>query len=129
MARFLHVGFNFPGSPKIKELEAPFSVAGDWVRYSPLCWVVWTQRSAQEVFTILKPYLINEDQFLIAEINMYERNGWLPEWIWKWMNERQQYQITNPPTGLSGLGSALSPQFPPSIYGLPPYNPYDPNKK
>ena len=126
MARFFHVGFSFPNHPKVKELEAAFSASGDWLRYSTHCWVVWTNRSAQDVFTTVKPYLSEGDQFLIAEINMNERNGWLPAWMWKWMNERQQFQV-GALSGLSGLGSALNP---PSPLGLAPYlGPYDLPKK
>jgi hypothetical protein len=125
MPRFLQVGFTFPGPPKIKELEGPFSTAGDWIRYSSHCWILWTDRSPQEVFTILKPYLSDHDHFLILGVNMTERNGLLPEWIWNWMNLRQQYQ-PNALTGVAGL-TALGGQSPLGL-GFPPYNPFDPKK-
>jgi hypothetical protein len=50
----------------------------------------------------LKPYLSDHDHFLILGVNMTERNGLLPEWIWNWMNLRQQYQ-PNALTGVAGL--------------------------
>ena len=134
MPKFLHVGFNFAGPLKIKELEPAFSSVGDWLRYSSSCWIIWTERSAQDVFSALKPYLVNDDQFLIVEINMYERNGWLPEWVWGWMNARQQYQ-SNALAGLGGL-AALGGQSPLGSFGIPPAssfgpppNPFYPPKK
>lgn len=132
MPRFLHVGFNFAGQPKVKELEAAFSATGDWLRYSQNCWLIWTERTASDTFNALKPYLANDDQFLILEVNMNERNGWLPEWLWNWMNARQQYQ-SNAVSGLSGLsvfGGAQSPLgvASPNPYEIP-INPFWPPKK
>jgi hypothetical protein len=121
MARFFHVGFHFAGQPKIKDLEAPMAVAGDWVRYASQCWILWTEKTPQQIYSIIKPYLSQDDQFLIAEMNMSDRYGWLPEWIWKWINDRVAFQP-------SALGVAPSPYYnpfapPPSPF-LPPYDPF-----
>lgn len=130
MPRFFHVGFNFAGPPKVKELEGAFSASGDWLRYSNNCWVVWTERSALDIYNTLKPYLVDQDQFLILEVNTLERSGWLPEWIWNWINARQQYQA-NALTGFGGLASLSGPSLgvaPPNPF-LPPPNPFFPSKK
>ena len=64
---------------------------------------------------------------------MYERNGWMPEWIWNWMNARQQFQ-TNALAGFGGIAAALGEQTSPlgiapsSSFGGSP-NPFYPPKK
>lgn len=52
--------------------------AGDWVRYSATNWIVWTDKNAEQIFSILKPHVGN-DQFLIVEVNMSEHFQWLTE--------------------------------------------------
>ncbi len=82
-ARLLHVGFNFSGPPKIKELEKVFDSALDWIRYAPNCWILWTTSSAGTWYERIKPHLGRNDKFIIYRLDPRERHGWHEEWIWE----------------------------------------------
>lgn len=87
MRTFLHIGFNWVGAPKIDELESVFNLAVDWVRYAPDCWIVWTSSSPQKWYARLKPHLEPGDNVFICELRIENRSGWLPKWVWKWINK------------------------------------------
>jgi len=87
--RFVHVGFAFPGAVKMRDLEPVFTTIGDWVRYSPLSWIVWTDHDAASIFLQLLPFLDSADQVLIAKIEPSDAIGRLTPWIWTWMHAKQ----------------------------------------
>jgi hypothetical protein len=92
----LHVGFNFKGPPKITELQPIFNKAKDWIRYAPNCWIVWTNRSANQWADLLKPKLGPEDSVFICQLDMTNRQGWLPKWVWEWL-DKSRSQFPPPP--------------------------------
>jgi hypothetical protein len=131
MNRFLHIGFTFnEGLPKVQELEPLFNaLAPDWIRYSPNCWIVWTARPASDFMYALKNVVGQTDSFLIVKIDMSDRNGWQPLWVWEWMDKKRNLGPppppalpppdlatlfgNNPPPGLlGGLGSLFGTDEP-----------------
>jgi hypothetical protein len=108
MNKFLHITVAFAEVPKIKELEpAITTVCDDWLRYSATTWIIWTGRSANDIAMHLRAYLAPNDQFYIVKIDLSEQQGWLPKWIWDWLNKNRQ-------PSLPGLGQ------------IPPQNPFYP---
>jgi hypothetical protein len=99
MERFLHISFTFnEGLPKVQELEPIFNaLAPDWLRYSFNCWIVWTSRPASDFFYSLKPAIGQSDSFLIVKLDMTDRNGWQPSWVWEWMDRKRQLGPPPPP--------------------------------
>lgn len=90
MNQFLHIAFKWSGQPKIKELEPVFNKAVDWLRYAPNCWIVWTSSDVQKWKERLKPCLGEHDYMFICELNINNRQGWLPLWMWSWINKKQK---------------------------------------
>jgi hypothetical protein len=88
MHRFVHVGFAFPGAIKMRDLEPVMGTIGDWVRYSALSWVVWTDMPPTDIFVRLRPFLDSDDQVLIAGLNLQDSFGNLSPWIWTWINNK-----------------------------------------
>jgi hypothetical protein len=88
MHRFVHIGFAFPGAIKMRDLEPVMGTIGDWVRYSPLSWIVWTDMPTGSIFARLRPYLDSQDQVLIAPLNLQDSFGSLSPWIWTWINSK-----------------------------------------
>jgi len=84
--KFLHIAFNFRGPTKVQELEPIFNQGVDWVRYAPNCWIVWTTSNAETWYSRLKPSLGPNDTMLIIRVDRSERHGWLPKWIWEWLD-------------------------------------------
>jgi hypothetical protein len=99
MNRFLHISFTFnEGIPKVQELEPLFNaLAPDWIRYSPNCWIVWTARPASDFMYALKNMVGQSDSFLIVKLDMSERNGWQPQWIWEWVDKKRTLGPPPPP--------------------------------
>ena len=79
---------------KDRELEPTFTAIGDdWIRISALCWILWTDKPAAHVFTLLQRLLDQTDQVLISRLD--SRNlggsdmfGHLEPWIWNWLNSK-----------------------------------------
>lgn len=88
MHRFVHVGFVFAGVPKIRDLEPVMTTIGDWVRYSPLSWLVWTDKPLAEIYLVLQRYVDAHDQMLITGMNPQDAFGRLSPWIWNWINSK-----------------------------------------
>jgi hypothetical protein len=87
MPKFLHVGFNFADGNKIAELTPVFDKALDWVRYAPNCWMLWTTSSPEKWYQRLKPHLGSGEHVFIVELQMSNRQGWLPKKVWDWINK------------------------------------------
>ncbi len=88
-ARLIHVGFNFSGPPKVKELEPVFNYATDWLRYAPNCWILWTTSPLDVWYARLKPCLGPGDEVIIYRIDPKERHGWAQKWIWEWLDKKR----------------------------------------
>jgi hypothetical protein len=86
-ARFLHVGVaynsGFPLAPET--LDEVFDKALGWVRYSDTNWILWTTTSAADWTVRVRQRLSPGDHVFICRLDMNERQGWLPRWIWDWM--------------------------------------------
>ena|SRR5690242_7381764 len=109
MFRFVHIGFAFPGALKMRDLEPAFNaLGGDWIRYSATNWIIWTDKPSNQIFYMIRAFLDNDDQVLIAPINVHELFGSLQPWIWNWMNSKLSSPAinTNPANALA-LASAL----------------------
>ena len=80
--RFVHVGFVFPGAIKMRDLEPAFSLLGDdWIRYSALSWMIWTNKSTPEIYSVLLPFLDAKDQVLVVGIDHQDAFGFLSPWF------------------------------------------------
>jgi len=94
MYRFIHIGLMFPGIPKVNDLEPVFHAMGDeWIRYSQCCWIMWTDKSLVDVYDRLHPYLNDDDQILIAPIDMSQCLGSLSPWVWDWIQRHCEDQV------------------------------------
>ncbi|MCA1512717.1 hypothetical protein [Bradyrhizobium sp. NBAIM01] len=114
--RFLHIGFTLnEGLPKVQALEPVFNIlAPDWLRYSPICWPVWTARPASDFYYGIKPMIGASESMLIVKVDMSDRNGIQPQWIWERMDKKRTLGPPPPPAApptdlpnllaLAGLG-------------------------
>lgn len=89
MAKFLHIGFNFGTRPtKSAPLKEIFDTAIDWYRYAPNCWVIYTSRSVDKWYELLKPKIHKDDAMFICELTIENRQGWMEDDFWKWILKR-----------------------------------------
>lgn len=104
--RLLHIGGVFPSFPKTPMVDAALNAIGDeWIRYASNSWIIWTARSAAELFAMIKPAFGLDDQVFIVELNAKERGGWLSAWIWQWIDAKIKGQDET-------LGDLLSKLYP-----------------
>ena len=89
MHKLYHISFVFPGVPKMRDLESAFSDFGDdWIRVGATVWVIWTQKSGNEIYFRLLPLLDQHDNFLVTTLEASGTAGRLPAWAWTWMNSK-----------------------------------------
>jgi hypothetical protein len=117
MNRFLHISLTFnEGLPKVQELEPLFNaLAPDWLRYSFNCWIVWTARPANDFLYALKGAIGKTDSVLIVKLDLSDRAGWQPKWIWDWMDRKRELGPPPPPAppsdDLYGLLTGINSPF------------------
>ncbi len=85
--QYLHISFNWKNRLKIDELIPTFNLALDWVRYAPNCWIVWTTSDVSKWYERLYRHLENGDTMLICNLDTSRKQGWLPTWIWEWLDK------------------------------------------
>ena len=110
MPRFIHIGFNFQGPVLTTVLEPAMSGLGDWIRYSASSWIVWTDYQPQVIADYIRGHIGLNDQYLIVALDMSAHQGWMPKWVWDWINGKVRSQ------SLAGLG-AFNPPAPPTSSG------------
>jgi hypothetical protein len=90
MAKYLHVTVNCYARPVPEEqLTKLFDTSLDWIKYAPNCWILWTTTSPQDWHPYIRRVLHEDDIFLICELNMENRQGWLPRRIWDWIRKER----------------------------------------
>jgi len=88
------VNFAFGTRLKTSELEPIFTAIGDdWIRISGLCWILWTDKPAVHIYTLLERSLDQTDQILITRfdpgtISGGDTFGNLSPWIWDWLKSK-----------------------------------------
>jgi hypothetical protein len=95
--KFLHIGFNWSGLPKVDELKAVFDIAHDWLRYAPNCWIVWTTSEPVIWHNRLVPHITNKDRFLVIEVDPKNKQGWEDKFVWEWLNKDRSSLFPLPP--------------------------------
>jgi hypothetical protein len=61
---------------------------GDWVRLTPMTWVIWTERTTAEVGQAFKDKLKSGDIVIAMYLDAREAAGVAPQWLWNWINAK-----------------------------------------
>jgi hypothetical protein len=90
MNRYLHVSFGIDGT-KIDDdvLKDIFNKAGDWIRYNNYSWIIYTDKDATYWKDQLKQANKGDISFLVMEVKLDHRNGWITQKIWDWLNKKR----------------------------------------
>lgn len=100
--RFLHVSYTPSPSIDISVFEKLFGKAADWARYASNCWIIYTGIGA-DVWRdrIRKVSGMENANILIIELDPGPSAGYLPEWMWEWLNK--------PRDGHAGIPAPMPP--------------------
>jgi hypothetical protein len=90
----IHVGFMFPGVPKVRDLEPVFDTLGDWIRYSQTGWLLWSDLSSQTILPTLMAAVDGNDLIVIAPIEPGGFTAKLQPWMWNWVRTKIPHIIT-----------------------------------
>jgi len=98
----------------METLKPVLASVGDWIKYSHSSWIVWTDKSVDQIYAIIKPKLGPNDQFLVAPIDLSQKQGWMAQWIWDWIEGKLRAGPFNIPQVQQNplLGPQL-PNYPP----------------
>lgn len=61
---------------------------GDWCHCLKSDWLIYTNKTPQQVYESLRLCLDNDDYLLVNEVNLYALVGWLPKDASDWVNAR-----------------------------------------
>ena len=73
-------------SDTYKDLFKEIMECPHWLHHIGSVWLVKTNESADELYRRLEKYLDDNILLLIVEMGR-DRQGWLPEMTWKWIQE------------------------------------------
>jgi hypothetical protein len=92
---YYHVGFTLPAEvPAQAVQDAIEQKCIDWLRYATNCYVVWTNVEAATLAgSILSVPGMSHTYFFIIKLDMSDGFGWLPQWIWEWLNRDRTTQL------------------------------------
>jgi len=86
--RFLAVLLHLAdGVLRNEKFDAVFTQhALDWLRFNSFIWLIWTDKSVEEWYEIMRHQITPQDQVLIFRIDLKERAGWSQKWVWDWID-------------------------------------------
>jgi hypothetical protein len=86
-AKYYTVVFKFAGQYDVDALKSVFDSALDWYRYAPNFWILWSTKTAEEWYAVIKPKVKEGDHFFICELATGNRQGWMARDFWDWLNK------------------------------------------
>jgi len=69
-------------------LDSAFSPVGDWFRYNPNTWFVWTNIAARDLADIVRSKLWSTDSVVVARVEPYDVVGTAPSQMWDWLKPK-----------------------------------------
>jgi hypothetical protein len=61
----------------------------NWWHYIKSCYILISNHSADSLAKSIGNIIVSSKKFLVLEINMNNRQGWLKEEEWKWLNDNK----------------------------------------
>lgn len=69
-------------------LDGAFSPVGDWFRYNPNTWFVWTDMTGRAVADVARSKLPSNDSVVVARVEPYDIVGTAPSQMWDWLKPK-----------------------------------------
>ncbi len=71
-----------------KNLHDAIKTCGNWAKPLESVWLIDTTQKAQQIYDRIRPHIDENDFLLVTEIGR-DRQGWLSQEIWDWLNGRK----------------------------------------
>ena len=59
---------------------------GSWWHYLDTTWIIKSEFTSQQIYSMIAPHLSKSDLILVVEIVANTSFGWLPKDAWDWLN-------------------------------------------
>ena len=88
----------------VAAFDALLSTSAQWLRLTSTTWMIQTDtQNAGDLYVLCYQTITASDGLFICKMDPSEKQGWLPKWVWDWINERSK------PQGLAALASPRNP--------------------
>ncbi len=97
--RFVYVGLSFTGNsppePNVPGVDAAIdSESHDWLRFNWLSYILWTPSECEIIVRKIRRVPGMQDYSVFAaELNFVGSFGFLPPWVWDWLNKDRTEQM------------------------------------
>ncbi|RLP25292.1 hypothetical protein D8676_12695 [Mesorhizobium sp. YM1C-6-2] len=78
-----------PANPKLID-EALTPIALDWIRFHAWTWLLWTEKSPDQITNTIRLRLKPEDHLLVMPIAPDAYEGWALPWVWDWIRPKME---------------------------------------
>ncbi|MBU6450043.1 MAG: hypothetical protein KGQ26_10525 [Rhodospirillales bacterium] len=87
MATFFIVYLNQKQGVTDETVEGKMNKALDWYRVDPKTWVLYSTANAEKLYARLEPLAKEGGNVFICELNITNRQGWMPKSFWEWLKK------------------------------------------
>ena len=70
------------------DLIAAIEAYGNYAHILESTWLIRTSKTAQQVCDDLRRHIDKDDHIFVTGVQEHNRQGWLPQQMWNWMNGR-----------------------------------------
>lgn len=89
MANFFIVYLDQKLDVTAEHVKEKMNKALDWYRIDPKTWVLYSNSSVEKLYARLSPLAKEEGNIFICELNVGNRQGWMPKSFWEWLREER----------------------------------------
>jgi hypothetical protein len=70
-------------------IDLALNPVGDWLRFNPTTWFVFTHLDADHVSTTVRQVLSPSDSVLVIRAEPRDVGGWAPADVWDWLQSKR----------------------------------------
>jgi len=85
--KFFHIFLRPKFGITPKQVEDKMNLSLDWFCYDTNNWVVYSISDANKLFARFQPLVEPTGSVFICELNLQNRNGWMPKALWTWLKK------------------------------------------
>ncbi len=86
MAKFYTILMNCHGrTPPNSAVEHALNGEPDWLRLTMTQYLVRSDKSAAQIYDLVKPMLHTADTVMVVELNLSNRRGWVVKTVREWL--------------------------------------------
>jgi hypothetical protein len=72
----------------IAAVQQALGTVGDWYRIAMWCWLIDTDRNANQLVALLGPFVEPNGESFVSRIHPVERQGYKTQAFWNWIDNR-----------------------------------------